>query len=75
MPGGSLVVVLQNDLLDQMRTRVVAPLIPAGSVDRVRTSLNPVIRVGTENHILMPQFAAALTLSEMGEQIGSLPHT
>jgi CcdB protein len=31
--GGALVVVIQSDLLDAMRTRVVVPLLPAGTAE------------------------------------------
>ena len=69
---GVLFVVLQNDLLDQLRTRVVAPLIPAGAVARVMDSLNPSVMIGEEAFLLMPQLAATLDISEMGERVGSL---
>lgn len=72
MQGGGLVVVLQSDLLDQLQTRVVAPLVPASAVARVMQSLNPTVMVGEEPYVVMPQLAATLTLSEMGEKIGSL---
>lgn len=70
--GGGLVVVLQNDLLDQLQTRVVAPLVPAHSVERVLQSLNPSVTLGEETYLIMPQLAATLTLAEMGERVGSL---
>lgn len=72
MAGGSLVVVLQSDLLDQLRTRVVAPLVRAGSVQRVMPTLNPSVTVGDETYIVMPQLAATLTRAELGTRIGSL---
>lgn len=71
-PGGVLVVVLQADLLDGLRTRVVAPLVPAASVGRVLPSLNPVVTVGETAYLVMPQLAATLTLAELGETVGSL---
>ena len=72
MQGGGLVVVLQNDLLDGLRTRVVAPLVPANSVERVMKSLNPTVSLGEETYLVMPQLAATLALAEMGEKVGSL---
>lgn len=72
MRGGGLVVVLQSDLLDQLRTRVVAPLVPAESVTRVMQSLNPAVTLGEKSYLVMPQLAATLTLTEMGEKVGSL---
>lgn len=72
MQGDGLVVVLQSDLLDQLRTRVVAPLVPANSVERTMHSLNPTVTLGENLYIVMPQLAATLTLAEMGEKVGSL---
>ena len=71
-PGGVLVVVLQADLLDGLRTRVGAPLVPAASVGRVLPALNPGVTVGETAYLVMPQLAATLTLAELGETIGSL---
>lgn len=72
MPGGGLVVVLQSDLLDQPRTRVVAPLVPANAVERVMHTLNPTVTLGETAYLVMPQLAATLTLAEMSEKVGSL---
>ncbi len=69
---GTLVLILQSDLLDGLRTRVVAPLIPAEAVGRVMETLNPQVQVGEGTYILMPQLAATLSLSELGERQGSL---
>lgn len=71
--SGALVVVLQSDLLDQLTTRVVAPLVPAASVERVMSSLNPTVRLGEESYLVMPQLSATLTLAELGDHLGSLP--
>ena len=69
---GTLVVVLQNDLLDQLQTRVVAPLVPANTLRRTMPSLNPSVTVGSETYLLMPQLMATLTLTELGKRLGSL---
>jgi toxin CcdB len=73
-PAGVLVVVIQSDLLDAMHTRVVAPLLPAGTAGRPMRGLNPEIRFGEEAMVLMPQLLATLTLGELGRQVGSLAH-
>ena len=41
LPDGPVVVVIQNDLLDDIRTRVVIPLLPAGSAGKPLKRLNP----------------------------------
>jgi toxin CcdB len=72
--SGVLVLVIQSDLLDEMRTRVVAPLLPAGQAGRAMRWLNPEFRVGAATLVLMPQLAATLALSELGERVASLAH-
>lgn len=72
MADGQLVVVVQSDLLDQINTRVVAPLLPIGSVGRVLATLNPTVTLDGDTWLFMPQLAATLTLGELGTRIGSL---
>jgi toxin CcdB len=70
---GGIAVIVQSDLLDAMRTRVVAPLLPLEGVHAVRT-LNPEVRIGGAAFVLMPQLLATLTLDELGERVGSVDH-
>lgn len=72
LPSGTYVVVLQSDLLDQMTTRVVAPLLPEKDITRPIRRLNPEVTVGAEAFVLMPQLAATLKLEDMGKKSGSL---
>ncbi|MBE3636856.1 CcdB family protein [Mangrovicoccus algicola] len=72
LPGGELVVILQSDLLEGLRTRVVAPLVPAERVGRAMRGLNPAVSLPRGRFLLMPQLAATLTLGELGERAGSL---
>jgi toxin CcdB len=71
---GALVVVLQNDLLDALRTRVVAPLVPVGGPAEALRGVNPQIAFGEGVYVLMPQYAATLTLAELGAPIGTVAH-
>lgn len=71
---GVLVVVIQSDLLEAARTRVVAPLLPRQEVGTPLRGLNPVFAIGEADVVLMTQLAATLTLSELGERAGSLAH-
>jgi toxin CcdB len=72
LTDGTMVVVLQSDLLDQLNTRLVAPLIPATKLGRVMATLNPEVTLGADRYLLMPQLAATLTVAELGTRIGSL---
>ena len=72
--SGALVVVLQSDLIEATRTRVVAPLLPAGAVGSPMRGMNPTLGVGEEPVVLMPQLTATLTLAELGRRVGSVAH-
>ena len=72
--GGTHVVVLQSDLLEATRTRVVAPLLPEGEAGRPMRGLNPALEIGEQTLVLMPQLAATLTIAELGRPLGSLAH-
>lgn len=70
--SGTLVVVIQSDLLDAMATRVVVPLMPLGMTGTPLTRLNPRIAFGDQTLVLVPQLAATLTIREIGERMGSV---
>lgn len=71
---GLLVVVIQNDLLDEISTRVVAPLLPAGRAGAPMRSLNPTFEVGEETVVLMPQLLATIAVADLGPRVASLVH-
>lgn len=71
---GMLVVVIQSDLLDSMRPRVVAPLLPIGASGQPIRHLNPEITIGDEGVVLMPQLLATLTMPELGRPVRSVAH-
>ena len=53
--AGTLVVVVQSDLLGDMATRVVIPLLPLSPSIRPAQRLNPIITVEGRPHILLTQ--------------------
>jgi toxin CcdB len=71
MSGGEYVVITQSDLLEAMRTRVVAPLLPSGSTGQPIRHLNPEIAIGSNVFVLMPQLLATLSVHELGERLGT----
>lgn len=72
LPDGALVAVLQNDLLEALRTRVVAPLLPAASLPEPIRGLTVPVEIAGARHLLMPQLMATLTVAELGERVGSI---
>ena len=62
----------QTDLLSDLNTRFVAPLLPEAAAPRPAGRLNPVFEVQGVDHIMVTQFAAAIEVRELGPKIGSL---
>lgn len=70
--GGGYVVDIQADLLRQLNTRVVIPLLPRAQAPEPARSLNPIYVIGGADHILATQFMSAVRTIELGPAIGSL---
>ena len=78
--SGSLVVVVQSDLLGALASVVVAPLIAldgtgqGASGYRPASRLNPVFAVEGRPHALATEFLAAVPVAVLGPRLGSLAH-
>ncbi|MGB8818340.1 MAG: CcdB family protein [Rhizobiaceae bacterium] len=59
------VVDVQSDLMDQLNTRIVVPLIPITKASKPMQRLNPAFPIQDEEHVLQPQLLAAVLLSEL----------
>jgi toxin CcdB len=70
--GSGLVIDCQSDLLAQLNTRLVVPLLPRRAAPAPAQRLNPVFQVGDAEHVMVTQFAAAVHVSELGPIVGSL---
>lgn len=70
--GDTLVVDCQADLLSDLQTRFVVPLIPAekawGNVRR----LNPAISFAGASHVLLPQEAVSIDRRDLQSRVGSV---
>lgn len=62
----------QADLLDDLNTRFVVPLIPVEDAPRPAARLNPVFEIEGKRVVMATQFAAAISLRELDEKLGSL---
>ncbi len=62
---------LQDELIDMLSTRVVAPLVASEDVDKRMQTLNPVIRVDGTAYILMTHLLAAIPVTALKKKIGS----
>lgn len=73
-PGGAAGYVLdvQADVLSGLNTRIVVPLLPLSEAPVPAKRLNPVFEIGTEPHVMVTQFLAALPRSLLGQPVTNL---
>ncbi|MGL3608192.1 CcdB family protein [Rhizobium sp. G187] len=69
-----LVIDLQSDFLQDLPTRVVAPLHPVETVSWLIARLTPRFEVGDKTYVMAAHRLAALPLSEIGPSIANLSH-
>jgi toxin CcdB len=73
LPFGEYVVDCQADLLeDLLRTRFVAPLLPAKDVPRQIARLHPAFEIETVPMVMATHLAATVPTAELGQLILSL---
>jgi toxin CcdB len=70
--GFTLVVDVQNMLLDGLATRVVAPLYPLKTKDRPIHRLNPLVHIDGKPYYLAVQEMTALRTKTLGPKVTSL---
>lgn len=68
---GGYVLVVQSDLLEEMGTRLVVPVLRKTEAPRVHPRLTPVVLAGDEVLVTVPLYAAAIRVSEIGALVGS----
>ncbi|MCA1370671.1 CcdB family protein [Bradyrhizobium sp. BRP14] len=68
----TLVVDLQADLFDALKTRIVAPLIPASDFAHVMSRINPRVTVGEDAYVIAIHLLAAISVSELDEMVTDL---
>lgn len=69
---GGLVLDCQADLLSQLSTRLVVPLVPRDRAPPPMSRLNPVFVIDGQEMVMMTQFAAAVEVRELGAVAVSL---
>ena len=65
---GALVVSIQSNHLSELDTRLVVPLVAAGSRNRAILRLNPIIDLDGVPYQVATENAAALKLAEFGDR-------
>ncbi len=70
--GDRLVIDCQSDLLAQLNTRVVVPLIPRGQAPAPAGRFNPLFAIDGADHVMDTQFTSAVERRELGAVVTSL---
>lgn len=70
--GSTLVIDCQSDLLRDLKTRFVVPLMLAEETPRRLTRLNPAIEFDGASRLMVPQAASTISVTELQSCVGSL---
>lgn len=70
--GGCYVLDCQVDLLNDLNTRFVVPLLPIDEAPTPAARLNPIFDVEGARLVMVTQFAASFPIRELGEMVQSL---
>jgi toxin CcdB len=69
--GNELLLDCQSDLLGHFDTRLVVPLVPAQTAQKL-SRLHPLFEIEGQNHIMATQLASAIDTRELGGRVASL---
>ncbi|HYG88705.1 MAG TPA: CcdB family protein [Azospirillum sp.] len=72
LDGSGYLLDLQANILRDLNTRFVAPLLPLNEAPRPAAGLNPVFTIEGQPHVMVTQFAGAVRVSELGPCVASL---
>jgi toxin CcdB len=70
--ANGLVVDCQSNLLDQLDSRLVAPLMLKSDAPKVAQRLNPTFEIDGETYVMLTQAAGAVRRRELGAVVASL---
>ncbi|PZU58580.1 MAG: plasmid maintenance protein CcdB [Sphingobium sp.] len=70
--GGLHLLDCQADLLDVLNTRLVVPLMPVEDAPVPAARLNPVFVIAGGEYVMVTQFAASISVSELTQRVVSL---
>jgi toxin CcdB len=70
--AGGLLVDVQTDYLDVLRTRLVIPLLAIGAAPIPARKLNPILVIGGERYSLQTHLLSAVTAKMLGRPIDNL---
>ena len=71
---GGFLLDVQANLVGELNTRVVVPLMPRNTAPKPAGRLNPMFQIKGKAFVMVTQFMAAISLDELREKAGSLAH-
>ncbi|WP_170416061.1 CcdB family protein [Ruegeria atlantica] len=70
--GAGFLLDVQTDLLSDLNTRVVVPLLPKSRAPKPAARLNPVFNIDGEPVVMVTQFMAAVPVGILKSQVSNL---
>ncbi len=70
--GRGFVLDVQADLLSELATRVMVPLLPQNTAPKAARGLNPAFEIDGRPHLMLTQFIAAVPKKHLGKPTLSL---
>ena len=70
--NGALWLDVQSDLISDLNTRIIVPLLPEGAAPKPAKRLNPVFAIDGKSYICTPQFLAAVPTTQIGAPVHNL---
>lgn len=72
LDGPGYLIDLQANILRDLNTRFVAPLLPPGDAPLPAVRLNPVLTVEGRPHVMVTQFAGTVPVADLGPCVDNL---
>lgn len=63
---------VQAEVLSDLPTRVVVPLLPLDSFPKPAKDLHPVFDIGDKRYVMVTHYLAAVPVGDLGARLGSL---
>ena len=70
--GEGLLLDVQAELLDALKTRVVVPLLPKTLAPNPARRLNPIFEIDGNSYVMVTQFLAAVPVGELRRSVSNL---
>ncbi|MBB4235247.1 CcdB family protein [Rhizobium esperanzae] len=69
---GALVLDLQSDLLGELTTRIMAPMLPLEALPKIMRQLNPQFMINDLPYVMATQFTGSISTKEIGGAVADL---